>query len=182
MDSAQPQPITKSELDSIMSPYDLKRLEKFAEQMVDHHLILDLLPSLATLYFTRRLKPAVTLSRVQESILLGVGLQHKTLEDLEKELRIGSSQLHGIFIKIVRKIATHFRTLVEGGVAETIARPLNASATETGTNGGVEEFERSKLNPLPQSLEEEFAEGIDTMDKEEKERIRGMIDALPLEK
>ena len=173
------QPFSKSDLDSIMSPYDLKRLEKFAEQMVDHHLILDLLPSLATLYFSRRLS-AVTLSRVQESILLGIGLQHKTLDELEKELRIGSSQLHGIFIKIVRKLATHLRSLVEGGVAETIPQQLNASGAEAA-NGGAEEFERSKLNPLPQSLEEEFAEGI-ALDKEEKERIRGMIDALPLEK
>jgi N-acetyltransferase 10 len=175
------QPFSKSELDSTLSPYDLKRLEKFAEQMVDHHLILDLLPHLSVLYFTRRLQ-SVTLSRVQEAILLGIGLQHKTLDDLVKELRIGSSQLHGIFIKIVRKLATHLRLLVEGGVAETIPRPRNASGAETGANGGAEEFERSKLNPLPQSLEEEFAEGAQALDREEKERIRGMIDALPLEK
>jgi N-acetyltransferase 10 len=175
----EPQPFSKADLDAVISPYDLKRLEKFAEQMVDYHLILDLLPFLAIQYFTRRLT-AVTLSRVQESILLGVGLQHKTLDELEKELRIGGSQLHGIFIKIVRKLATHLRSLVEGGVAETIPRQLNARGVEAA-NGGAEEIERSKLNPLPQSLEEEFAEGI-ALDKEEKERIRGMIDALPLEK
>ena len=81
-----PQTLTKSDLDPLFSPFDLKRLDKYADQMVDYHLILDLLPSIATLYFTRRLEPGVNLSRVQQSILLGIGLQRKSLEDLEKEL------------------------------------------------------------------------------------------------
>jgi len=175
------QPLSKPELDSIMSPYDLKRLEKYADQMVDYHLILDLIPTLATLYFMQRLSPEVSLSSVQQAILLAVGLQHKAVEDLEKELHIGVSQLLGIFIKIVRKITSHFRVLVEGKIAETLPAPIQASNGTHQSNGGAEDFERSKLNPLSQSLEEEFAEG-QAIDKEEKERIRGMIDALPLDK
>jgi N-acetyltransferase 10 len=174
--SVPPETIPKSELDSILSPYDLKRLDKYADQMIDYHLIVDLLPIITTLYFTGRLQGGVTLSRVQESILIAIGLQRKTLEDLEQEFNLASSQLLGIFIKIIRKISAYFRSLIEGAASQAMP---SASIT---ANGGAEDLERSKLNPLSQSLEEEFAEGIDATDKEEKERIRSMIDSLPLDK
>lgn len=37
-------------------------------------------------------------------MLLGLGLQHKTVEDLEKELDLPSSQLLGLFNRIIRKV------------------------------------------------------------------------------
>lgn len=48
--------LTKSELDIYFSEYDLKRLDLYAKNMVDHHLITDLLPPLAKLHFTCRFK------------------------------------------------------------------------------------------------------------------------------
>jgi N-acetyltransferase 10 len=174
------QALSKTELDKIFSPYDLKRLEKYADQMIDYHLIVDLLPSIATLYFTRRLT-AVGLSRVQESILLAIGLQRKTLDDLEKELRLAASQLLGIFIKTIRKFTSHFRSLVEGGVADTMQSKIAAVGNGDSIMEGAEEFERSRINPLPQTVEEELESAV-IVDKEEKERIRNMIDALPLER
>lgn len=39
-----------------------------------------------------------------QALLLGLGLQHKTLEDLEKELDLPSSQLLGLFNRIIRKV------------------------------------------------------------------------------
>jgi tRNA(Met) C34 N-acetyltransferase TmcA len=44
--------------------------------MVDYHLITDLLPVLARLYFLGRL-PQVNTSYLQAAILLGLGLQHR---------------------------------------------------------------------------------------------------------
>jgi N-acetyltransferase 10 len=175
--------IDKTVLDQFLSPYDLKRLEKYADQMIDYHLILDLLPSIATLYFTQRL-PSVNLSRVHESILLAIGLQRKSLDDMEKELRIAGSQVLGIFIKIIRKFAAHFRTLVEGGIAETLPSVGTLLDNADETIDGAEEFERSRLNPLPQTVEGELEDAIlaDKVDQEEKERMRSMIDALPLER
>jgi N-acetyltransferase 10 len=178
--SATPKSLDKSELDEILSPYDLKRLEKYADQMIDYHLIVDLLPAVAMLYFNRRL-PEVRLSRVQESLLLAIGLQRKTLEDLEKELRLASSQLLAIFIKTIRQLTTHFRRLVEGQVAETLKSNQTLHSNGADTMEGAEEFERSRLNPLPQTVEEELNDAIQ-VDKEEKERLRSMIDALPLDR
>jgi N-acetyltransferase 10 len=51
--------------------------------MLDYHVVLDLLPTVASLYFEGRLGGDVKLSAVQASILLGLGLQRKTIEEIE---------------------------------------------------------------------------------------------------
>lgn len=51
--------------------------------MVDYHVILDLLPCIASVYFDKRLGDDVNLSAVQASILLGMGLQRKSIEQVE---------------------------------------------------------------------------------------------------
>lgn len=65
----------------VLTPYDMKRLESYANSLVDYHLVLDLAPALARLYFLRRL-PA-TLSYAQAAILLSVGLQLLDISALE---------------------------------------------------------------------------------------------------
>jgi hypothetical protein len=65
----------------LLTPYDLKRLESYSNNLVDYHLILDLVPTVARLYFLERL-PA-SLSYGQAAILLCLGLQHQQLEHLE---------------------------------------------------------------------------------------------------
>ncbi len=39
-----------------------------------------------------------------QAILLGIGLQHKSVEDLEKELETPSSQILGLFNRLLKKI------------------------------------------------------------------------------
>jgi N-acetyltransferase 10 len=39
------------ELDVYLTKYDVKRLEMYSKNLVDYHLIMDLIPSLARLYF-----------------------------------------------------------------------------------------------------------------------------------
>ena len=51
--------------------------------MLDYHVILDLLPAVAQLYFEKRLGTELRLSAVQSSILLALGLQRKTIEEVE---------------------------------------------------------------------------------------------------
>jgi len=43
--------VTKEELTVDLTPYDLRRLEMYASNMADYHLVVDLLPSIAKLYF-----------------------------------------------------------------------------------------------------------------------------------
>jgi hypothetical protein len=51
--------------------------------MLDYHVILDLLPTLAALYFSGRFPADVKLSGVQSCILLALGLQRKPIEAIE---------------------------------------------------------------------------------------------------
>ena len=66
-----------------MSPFDLKRLESYANNQLDYHVILDLLPTVASLYFEKRLGEDMHLSAVQSSILLALGSQRKSIEEVE---------------------------------------------------------------------------------------------------
>jgi N-acetyltransferase 10 len=67
----------------LFSPFDLKRLESYANNALDYHVILDLMPVVAGLYFQTRLGGEVKLTAIQSAILLAVGLQRKSVEDVE---------------------------------------------------------------------------------------------------
>ena len=75
--------LNSQELGILLTPFDLKRLESYANNMLDYHVILDLLPTIASLFFQRRLGEEVRLTPVQSSILLALGMQRKTIEDVE---------------------------------------------------------------------------------------------------
>ncbi|KAL1311617.1 hypothetical protein AAFC00_001728 [Neodothiora populina] len=177
-------PLTKQELDATFSPFDLKRLDSYANNMLDYHVILDLLPKIAELFFTSRIKgdEAVKLSGVQQALLCAIGLQRKTLEDVEKELGLGSSQLLAMFVKVMRKISTHFRGLVEGAVSETMPKSIADSSNDNSEEAETSESVDKRFAPLKQTLEDDLAEGGRQVDSAEKERMRAMIDALPLDK
>ena len=68
--------ISRKDLELQISLFDLKRLDSYAKNMVDFHLVMDLVPTLAKLFFTRTILPrgAVNLSYVQSAILIGLGL------------------------------------------------------------------------------------------------------------
>lgn len=72
-----------AELSIRLTPFDLKRLESYANNMLDYHVVLDLLPIIASLFFEKRLGDDVRLSAVQSSILLALGLQRKSIEEVE---------------------------------------------------------------------------------------------------
>ncbi|KAL9124238.1 MAG: hypothetical protein Q9217_006413 [Psora testacea] len=169
-------PFTKGELDDTFSPFDLKRLDSYANNMLDYHVILDMIPTIAGLYFLGRLKPAVSLTGVQSSILLALGLQRKMLEDIEKELNLPTSQLLAMFVKTIRKVSLYFRKMLEGALVEAMPHE-DVSTMENGVDSGQTRYE-----PLERDLEEELKTGGDEVDKELKEKQRALIDALPLGK
>jgi N-acetyltransferase 10 len=173
-------PVSKAELDALFTPFDLKRLDSYANNMLDYHVILDMLPPIASLYFTGRLKGQVKLSGVQTALLLAIGLQRKEFSDVEKELNLNSSQLMAMFVKVVRKAATAFRGIVEGAVEETMPDAMEVDE-KTGVDGEEKEAPR-RFAPLEKDLQEELREGGDEILAEERERTRSMIDALPLHK
>jgi len=89
--------LTHAQLREHVTDKDLRRLELYTKNLVDHHLVTDLLPPLARLYFLARFDVSLSavgmqsnqlirmLFQLQQAILLGMGLQHKRIEDLHEE-------------------------------------------------------------------------------------------------
>ena len=57
--------MTKDEADKCFNSYDCKRLEMYAMNLVDYHLVIDLVPQIAKLYFVNQLGDEFNLSLVQ---------------------------------------------------------------------------------------------------------------------
>ena len=128
-----------------LSPYDMKRLQAYSSNLVDHHLILDLLPSLAKAYFSGHI-PA-TLSYSQAAILLTLGLQSKTIDDIVKDLDLPAQQVLALFSKSIRKLHSH----LHAGKQAQIARKLPARKELKAVEG--------KLKPHAVGLDEELEAG-----------------------
>lgn len=177
------EPVTKEQLDRAFSPFDLKRLDSYANNMLDYHVILDMMPQVAMWYFTGLLKPSVSLSGVQQSILLAIGLQRKSFEDVERELGVATQQLMAMFVKIVRKVSTSFRKISEAAAAAGLPDE-DAGVVQADPTGvhGEEQVVDQRFRQLDQPLDEELAEGGREIDAEMKEKQRAMIDALPLDR
>jgi N-acetyltransferase 10 len=60
--------MSKEDLERSFNNYDVKRLEMYAQNLVDYHLIIDLVPEMAKLYFTNKLGEDINLSLVQSVI------------------------------------------------------------------------------------------------------------------
>uniref|UniRef100_A0A1D2A005 RNA cytidine acetyltransferase n=2 Tax=Auxenochlorella protothecoides TaxID=3075 RepID=A0A1D2A005_AUXPR len=104
-----------------LSPHDLKRLQAYSANLVDHHLILDLVPPLAGAYFAGRL-PA-TLSYTQAAILLSLGLQRLDIAQVEEALGLPASQTLALFNKALRRLHAHLRAAKEAAVERTLPAP-----------------------------------------------------------
>ncbi|KAI0315366.1 tRNA binding domain-containing protein [Amylostereum chailletii] len=120
LDADKTPPLISPELSFLLSPFDLKRLESYAQNALDYHVILDLLPTVAALYFEHRPGDETCLSAIQSSILLGMELQRKSMEEVESELQLPVSQALALFVKLVRKIATKLQDIYKAAIGATL--------------------------------------------------------------
>jgi N-acetyltransferase 10 len=182
LDNVEIPTLTKSELDKLLTPFDLKRLESYASNLLDYHVILDLMPTLANLYFSDRLRDGVKLPGAQQSVLLSIGLQHKDLDQVARELTITSSQLLGMLIKILKKITTHFASLVTSAIDSEMPRIEQIGVSRENASGAHDdEVIDARFVALQTSLDEELDEGGDEALKIVKQKQRELIDSLPLD-
>lgn len=98
--------------------FDLRRLDQYSKNLVDFHLIMDLVPTLAKLHFLRSTLPrgTVTLSYVQSAILIGMGLQFKRVEQIEADLGLNTNQILPLFNKMARKFTKVFKQVFESEI------------------------------------------------------------------
>ncbi|KAF9254986.1 DUF699-domain-containing protein [Marasmius fiardii PR-910] len=187
--------LTPALLSTILSPFDLKRLESYGNNMLDYHVILDLMPTIASLFFQRRLTKTsgqpqvesnqeksssgyISLSAVQSAVLLGMGLQRKSVEDVEVELSLPVSQTLALLVKVIRKISKRLMDIQR----ETV----EASSSNTGATAQVQINlpNQENVSSISRNIEKELEEaGLkEKEDREMRERQRELIDSLDLRK
>ena len=105
--------IDGKELHYFLTPHDLKRLELYGRNLCDYHLVTDLLPTLARLYFTGRLGRDFKLSSLQAALLCGMGLQCRDVDSLTSELNLPSNQVLAMFNKALRKMSLALNSVLE---------------------------------------------------------------------
>ncbi|KAG0708460.1 GNAT acetyltransferase 2-domain-containing protein [Suillus ampliporus] len=177
LDGEKSRALGSQELSILMSPFDLKRLESYANNMLDYHVVLDLLPMVASLYFEGRLGDDVKLSAVQASILLGLGLQRKTIEEVEGELSLPVSQALALFVKVIRKITKHLVDIQKALIGADIPLAPPTGISRVGDGG-----ESTQWKPVEANVEDELNEAGDEATKALREKQRDMIDSLDLSK
>lgn len=150
-----------------ISPYDLKRIHAYASNLVDHHLILDLVPTLSRAYFEGKL-PA-TLSYGQAAILLMLGLQFQQIGDVEIALGLPGSQALALFNKTMRKLHSLLKAAKEAEVSRKLPRPRKVELLLPRKNkdGGEEE----------EGLDEE----LERAGREAEQRMREHLEGEDLE-
>ncbi|KAK4885895.1 hypothetical protein RN001_002166 [Aquatica leii] len=148
-----PKFLSKFELDVHLTSYDVKRLEMYSNNLVDYHLIIDLMPTLGKLYFLNQLGDT-QLSAVQSAILLGIGLQHKTIDTLGTELELPATQLLALFNRLIRKFVNYLNSVLEENVEKTLVprKDLN-------------------LKPVEQSMIEELEEAAKDLQKKQRKEL-----------
>jgi N-acetyltransferase 10 len=154
-----------------------QRLRAYVQNLVDYHLITDLLPTLARLYFLRYLPADVRLSHLMEAILLGLGLLHRGVDGLSRELGVAPEQLLAMFNKVVRKITGAIRGIQEREekTAQVASLPAPAPAPAPAVEGKGEKGKKRKREGLkgesgPAPVEEEVMPpvAVDALEEEEQ--------------
>ena len=122
---------TGSEMHHFMTPYDVKRLRSYARGECDYHLITDLVPMIAHLLFSGKVQVTASLSFLAKRVLVGMGLQHKTIDDLHVEdPRITIPQILGIFKPTIDKISGQIEKKLETKIKNLYNQRKNKNLPE----------------------------------------------------
>jgi N-acetyltransferase 10 len=155
----QQERVDANAINRMFLPHDLKRLDAYARNLVDYHMVADLLPTLAQLFLQGRMPATMSLSPLQRALLIGMGLQGKTVDTMSSEFGMPGTQLLAMFNKSVRKFASVLRKVLEGEAGREMDQ---SEAMKSARKVGGKIRTGKTLNPLAKSLEDEqTADGKD---------------------
>ncbi|GAB2282952.1 hypothetical protein Dimus_017486 [Dionaea muscipula] len=107
--------------EKFLSPPDMKRLQRYTDNLADFHVINDIVPKLVNLYFEEKLP--VTLSYVQASVLLCKGLQRQKFSYIEGQMKLERQQIMSLFIKALKKFHKFLYGIAASQIDSTLPRP-----------------------------------------------------------
>ncbi|KAF8822215.1 ATPase (DUF699) protein [Cardiosporidium cionae] len=172
--------ITSKNIYQFFSEHDINRLKKYAQQLADHHFISDLVPTLAWLLFSRRFR-SLSLSYLQCSILLAVGSQRRSTEDLSSELGVPHNQVMALFNKAINKISKHLQNLIELGVAEDLFKTGESADTVKPSSLGKGSVVAEEGSLLINSFQAELQEGAKKVEQQITQQRREFMESLKSE-
>ena len=91
-------------------------------------------------------------------MLLGLGLQHKTVDELSKELDLPGTQLLGLFNRTIKKVLDYVNGILQNALVGTVS-----------TSNGNEKT--LKMVPVAESLEEEFSKAEKELRHKQEEEL-----------
>ncbi|TDG40653.1 hypothetical protein AWZ03_012925 [Drosophila navojoa] len=150
--------LDKPTLDVYFLPHDLQRLESYARQQSEFRLIIDLLSDIAQLYFQGRIE-GLQLDLVQQSVLLGLGVQGKSVDQIAAEVNMPGNQLLAKFFDAMKKCNQCFRTVleehIEGGMLQESELPRG-----------------EELQPLSLSIDQELEKTAQKLSKQQRKELK----------
>lgn len=174
---------SRTEVSRSFTPFDLKRLESYTHNLLDYHVILDIVSTIARHYFLGQYNPVsdsikgVRLSPVQAAIICGVGLQKRSISEMETVLDLPSSQILALFGKSVRKCIAYLEQVVELDTTTQLEQGLTEKIESTARVGSLKRNpgEESEWDPTSVSLEQDLTEGGEQVIKELKARQEAIM-------
>uniref|UniRef100_A0A914QB09 Possible tRNA binding domain-containing protein n=1 Tax=Panagrolaimus davidi TaxID=227884 RepID=A0A914QB09_9BILA len=107
----------------------------------------DLVPTLVSLFFTEKFAGTVNLNAIQSAILVAIGLQHKTVDELASELNLPVNQILAIFLKGIRTLFDY----LDESFFNVIEDDIEESRKDVATN----DENMEKLRSLDENLRED---------------------------
>lgn len=75
----------RAQFENFINLLDYNRIKSYCQNQIDYHLILDLVPTFTKLYYMAKLGD-VSLGYINQVLLVGIGLQYKSIEEVCKEV------------------------------------------------------------------------------------------------
>lgn len=116
----------KEMINMMFSPLDIKRLEAYSLNKIEHMLIKDLVPTLAELYFLNKLPSDARLSKSQALILIYVGLQKNSIYDLVDRLSLTTNQINALYNKTIKRLFS----FIKDNLTDLVAQELDLNNKE----------------------------------------------------
>lgn len=85
---------------------------------------------------------------------MGIGLQHRTVDELSTDLDLPSSQLLGLFNRVIRRCVQHLNEILEKDVEKTLTSKKEVNMT-----------------PVLKSMQQELNEAADELKKKQKKEL-----------
>ena len=154
----------KSEIELFLTKFDFKRMELYSRNMTNYNMIIDLIPTIANLYFNKKIY--VPLSYIQAGVLLGVGLQRKSFDEIVQEFNIEINQLLAMFNKMVKKFVNYIKNVYQKDIEMEEEKDYAENKEILKTKN---EFGKNILKEMQKELKGE-GDKINEKDKKKKKK------------